>query len=74
MSKLTPEEAARIAMQYDAVVPDDLEVQKVPRGVGLGWFSMPRKELVKMSRRVYQRGKKFQIAKRKVDGRAESDN
>ena len=74
MPRLTPEDAARIAMQYDAVVPEDIEVQKVPRGVGRGWVAMPRKEVVKMARRVYQRGKKFQIAKRKADGRAESDN
>jgi hypothetical protein len=74
MPRLTTEEAARIAMQYDAVVPEDIEVQKVPCGVGRGWISMPRKEVVKMARRVYQRGKKFQRAKVKADGRAESNN
>jgi hypothetical protein len=68
--RLSPEEAARIAMQYNVVVPEDVTVQEVRRGVGRGWVTMSRKEVVKMARRVYQRGKKFQDAKRKYDGGA----
>jgi hypothetical protein len=58
-------------MQYDAVVPDDMEVTKIPTGKGEAWgLNMTRHEAVDRSRRVYQRMKKFQRAekKRKKDG------
>jgi len=75
MPKLTPEEAARIAMQYDAVVPDDVEVEKVPTGrAGDFKLHMTRREAVNRARKVYQRMKKFQRAKAKADGRTESDH
>jgi hypothetical protein len=63
MPRLTPEEAARIAMQYDAVVPEDIEVEKVPAGKGSAWgINMTRREAVDRARRVYQRMKRFQRA------------
>ncbi len=68
MPKLTLEEAARIAMHYDAVVPEDIEVQKIPRGVGSAWgLNMTRREAVDRARRVYQRMKRFQRAAAKAE-------
>ena len=67
MPKLTLEEAARIAMHYDAKVPEDMEVQKIPQGVGSAWgINMTRREAVDRARRVYQRPRKFQMAERKA--------
>jgi len=67
MPRLTPEEAARIAMQYDAVVPEDLEVEVVPAGKGSAWSqALSRHEAVQRARRVYQRLRKFKVAERKA--------
>ena len=67
MPRLTPEEAARIAMQYDAVVPDDIEVEVVPSGAGSAWSqALSRHEAVQRARRVYQRLRRFKVAERKA--------
>ena len=67
MPRLTPEEAARIAMQYDAVVPEDIEVEVVPSGAGSAWgLNMTRREAVDRARRVYQRLRRFKVAERKA--------
>jgi hypothetical protein len=70
MPRLTPEEAARIAMQYDAVVPEDIEVEVVPSGAGSAWgLNMTRREAVDRARRVYQRLRRFKVAERKASKR-----
>ncbi len=67
MPRLTPEEAARIAMQYDAVVPEDIEVEVVPSGAGSAWgLNMTRREAVDRARRVYHRMRRFKLAERKA--------
>lgn len=65
--KISPEEAERIAKQYNVAVPEDLTVTQVPRGVGATAPTMPRKEIVKMMGRIYKRGRKFRIAKERLD-------
>jgi hypothetical protein len=63
-------------MQYDAVVPDDIEVEVVPSGAGSAWgLNMTRREAVDRARRVYLRVKRFQRARRKriVKGSSNED-
>ena len=71
-SKLCPKEAERIAKEYGVEVPEDMEVDVVPRGVGQGYIHRSRKEVVLHMRRVYRRQNKFQRAKEKQNGRAQS--
>ena len=66
MARLSPEDAARIAMQYDAVVPDDITVDRVPSGCGVAWgISLSRRDAVDRGRRIYQRMMRFKHAARK---------
>jgi hypothetical protein len=54
-------------MQYDAVVPDDIEVEVVPSGAGSAWgINLSRREAVDRARRVYQRLRRFNLAERKA--------
>ena len=67
MTRLTPKEAARIALQYAAVVPEDIEVEVVPSGKGSAWSqALSRHEAVQRARRVYQRMRRFKVAARKA--------
>jgi diacylglycerol kinase family enzyme len=56
-------------MQYDAVVPEDLEVTKIPTGTGNAWSTnLTRREAIDRASRVYKRGVKFAKALRRRKG------
>jgi hypothetical protein len=62
---LSHEERERIAQQYEVIVPEDVEIAQVPRGVSGIKLNISRREAVRRASAVYKRVGKFRRAKEK---------
>jgi hypothetical protein len=62
---VTDEERQRIAREYGVTVPEGVRIEKIKLGVSGVAAVHSRHEAVQISRKVIQRGWKFQAAERK---------
>ena len=70
---MTDEERQRIAREYGVTVPEGVHVEKIKPGVSGVAAVHSRHEAVQISRKVVQRGWKFQAAERKRNKEAKKN-